>query len=160
MHYRRTGFTLIEVMVVIAIIAFLSMIAVPNFMKFLARAKRSEAYMNLSSLYIAQKAYWAEHGTYTTNLNGPGGLGWKPEGYTTGGNNERFYYTYGFADGKEGENLFTGKLNTPIPKSAGTTANAQTFIIAAVADIDGDGQPDVLTVDHLNDIKIVIDDTQ
>ena len=53
------GFTLIELMIVVAIIAFLSIIAVPNFFKFLAKAKRSEAYMNLSSIYTAQKT--AQH---------------------------------------------------------------------------------------------------
>src|SRR5690348_1259039 len=109
-QFKRFGHTLIEVMVVIAIIAFLAMLAMPSFMRFLAKAKRSEAYMNLGSLYIAQKAYWAEHGTYTTNLNGPNGAGWKPEGYTSGGAQERFHYTYGFAGGKEGESVFTGKL--------------------------------------------------
>ncbi len=45
---KRTGFTLVELMVVVAIIGFLAMIAVPNFMRFLAKAKRAEAYMNLS----------------------------------------------------------------------------------------------------------------
>ena len=37
-------------------------------MKYLAKAKRAEAYMQLSSIYAAQKAYWAENGKYATQL--------------------------------------------------------------------------------------------
>src|ERR1700739_2918912 len=110
---KRSGFSLIELMVVVAIIAFLAMIAIPNFNRFFAKAKRTEAYMNLHSIYAAEKAYWAEHGTYSDVLSGPGSIGWQPEGYKGGGVNENFYYTYGFA-GSEGKNYFTGKLQSPL----------------------------------------------
>ncbi len=152
------GFTLIELMIVVAIIAFLSIVAVPNFFKFLAKAKRSEAYMNLSSLYTAQKVYWAEHGEYTSNLSGNGGLGWKPEGYKKGGAGERFYYTYGFGQGSEGVNYFTGKLETSHSHMNMTRADKDGFVIAAVGDIDGDGKPDILTIDEKNNIEIIQDD--
>ena len=158
MKHSRHGYTLIEIIVVIAIIAFLSMISIPNFMRFLARAKRSEAYLNLGALYTHEKAYWAEHSTYTTNLGGPGGAGWRPEGYSGGGAQERFYYTYGFTSGKEGEGLFTGKLGAPASALGNTSAGAQAFIAAAAADIDGDGQYDLLTVNEHNEIKLVQDD--
>src|SRR5436853_6786371 len=109
---KKQGFSLIELMIVIAIIAFLAIIAVPTFRGFLAKAKRAEAYMQLSSLYSAQKAYWAEHGKYSAVLSGPNGIGWKPEGYHGGGADEKFNYTYGLASGAEGQNFFTGKLGT------------------------------------------------
>src|SRR5579872_3238583 len=96
----RRGTSLIELMVVISIIAFLAMIAVPNMMRYLAKAKRAEAYMNLGSIYTAQKMYWSEHGHYATKLSGKDGLNWKPEGST--------YYSYGFSGGSEGEHYFTG----------------------------------------------------
>ena len=51
---KKRGFTLIELMIVVAIIAFLAIVSVPSFMKFLAKAKRAEAYMNLSSIYGAK----------------------------------------------------------------------------------------------------------
>ncbi|MCK5632381.1 prepilin-type N-terminal cleavage/methylation domain-containing protein [bacterium] len=152
------GFTLIELMIVVAIIAFLSVIAVPNFFKFLAKAKRSEAYMNLSSLYTAQKVYWAEHGEYSSKLSGEGGIGWKPDGYKGGGASERFYYTYGFGQGSEGKNFFTGKLNTSNSYMTMTKADKEGFVIAAVGDIDGDGKPDILTIDQNNTIEIFQDD--
>lgn len=157
-YTKSHGFTLIELMIVIAIIAFLSMISVPSVLKFLAKAKRTEAYVNLSSIYVAQKAYWAEHGKYSKQLGGEGGIGWQPEGYAGGGKKERFNYTYGFADGQEGQNYFTGKLETPASKLEGTKADDQTFIVGAVADIDGDGNVDYLTINERNEIKIVHDD--
>ena len=111
-EFKFKGFTLIELMIVVAIIAFLAMIAIPNFLRYVAKAKRSEVYLNLGAIYTAQKAYWAEHGRYSDVLHGEGGIGWKPEGYRGGGKQEKFYYTYGFAGGTEGKNHFTGKLET------------------------------------------------
>lgn len=154
---KACGFTLIELMIVVAIVAFLSMISIPSFLNFLSKAKRSEAYMNLGSLYVAEKAYWAEHGTYSTKLAGPDSVGWKPEGYSGGGANERFNYTYGF-QGQEGVNYFTGKLQASSSELQGTRADAKGFVAAAAADIDADGKFDLLTVNEYNDIKIVNDD--
>lgn len=155
---NRPAFTLIELMIVVAIVAFLSMVSLPSFMKFLAKAKRAEAFMHLGSIYVAQKAFCAEHGMYSTQLAGNGGIGWKPEGYRGGGTQERYYYTYGFNNGAEGQHYFTGKLNAA-PSSLGSThADTQSFIVAAAGDIDGDGSPDVITMNHLHEMQIVIDD--
>ncbi len=154
----RSGFTLIELMIVVAIIAFLSMVSIPSFFKFLAKAKRAEAYMNLGSLYVAQKSHWAETGAYSSVLRGAGGIGWAPEGYSGGGADERFYYTYGFSQGQEGAHHFTGKLETAASSLQGTTANATHFIAAAAGDIDGDGEADIITVNDQHDIKILKDD--
>jgi type IV pilus assembly protein PilA len=157
---KKLGFSLIELMIVIAIMAFLAMISVPSFMKFLAKAKRAEAYIQLSSIYSAQKAYWAEHGKYSTQLSGPGGIGWKPEGYSGGGPNEKFYYTYGFGQGSEGQNYFTGKLGTSNSNLNKAYANEKGFLVMAAGDIDGDGTPDILSVDENNNIVVVQDDLE
>ncbi|HSW73535.1 MAG TPA: prepilin-type N-terminal cleavage/methylation domain-containing protein [Candidatus Limnocylindria bacterium] len=154
----KKGFSLIELMIVVAIIAILAMIAVPNFMKFLAKAKRAEVYMNLSSIYAAEKAYWAEHGTYSSVLSGPGGIGWKPEGYKGGGAQEKFYYTYGFGTGTEGQNFFTGKVGASSSHLQPAHAGKDAFLVYAVADIDGDGDMDVVSVDQFNNIVVVHDD--
>jgi type II secretory pathway pseudopilin PulG len=145
-------------MIVVAIIAFLSMISVPSFLRFLSKAKRTEAYMNLGALYMAEKAYWAEHGKYTTVLQGKDGIGWQPEGYSGGGAKERFYYTYGFSNGQEGQHYFTGKLLASSSELKNTKADVQGFLAAAVGDIDGDGAFDLLTVNHVNDIQLISDD--
>ena len=151
------GFTLIELMIVVAIVAFLSMISIPSFLRFFSKAKRAEAYMNLNSLYVAQKSYWAEQGSYTTALHGSNSAGWQPEGYSGGGSKERFYYTYGFSEGQEGQHHFTGKLETPPSALAGTKADKEGFVIAAAGDISRTGKHDVLTVNQFNDIQIVKD---
>jgi prepilin-type N-terminal cleavage/methylation domain-containing protein len=153
----RRGFTLLELMVVVAIIAFLAMIAVPNVMRFYAKAKRAEAYMQLHSIYAAEKAYWMEHGKYTDALTGADSIGWKPDGYKGGGKNEPFLYTYGFMGG-EGRNYVTGKLQTPASFLSFAKADKDGFVAVAAGDIDGDGKPDVLTINQDNDIQIVQDD--
>lgn len=152
------GFTLVELMIVVAIVAFLSMVSIPSFVRFLSKAKRSEAYMNLGSIYIAQKSYWAENGRYAESLSGSKGAGWKPEGYKSGGEQESFNYTYGVAGGSEGSHHFTGKLKTAASELVGSKIDKNSFIIAAVGDIDGDGQQDLLTVNECNVIKLVKDD--
>jgi prepilin-type N-terminal cleavage/methylation domain-containing protein len=152
------GFTLVELMIVVAIVGFLSMISIPSFLRFLSKAKRAEAYMNLGSLYVAEKTHWAEHGTYSTVLHGKDGIGWKPEGYSGGGAQEKFNYTYGFNQGQEGQNYFTGKLGASQASLEATKADKESFTIAAAADIDGDGAVDLLTVNQHNDIRIIKDD--
>jgi Tfp pilus assembly protein PilE len=154
------GSTLVELMVVIAIIAFLAMIAVPNLMKYLAKSKRAEAYVNLASIYTAQKMYWAEHGCYATKLCGKDGLGWKPEGYSGGGSNERFYYSYGFGSGAEGEHYFTGKLEAPVSTLKLAKADKDSFLVLAAADIDGDQSPDIIGINEKHEIIIIQDDLQ
>lgn len=153
----RHGFSLIELMIVVAIMAFLATLAVPNFMKFLAKAKRAEAYMNLHSIYAAEKSYYAEHNSYSPVLSGQGGIGWKPEGYNGGGKNEKFYYTYGFS-GAEGSNHFSGKLDGGQEGIARSKADGQSFVAVAAGDIDGDGIADIITIDQNNNITVVQDD--
>ena len=50
-HRLHRGFTLIELMIVVAIIGILAAIAIPNFVRFQARARQSEASTNLKSLF-------------------------------------------------------------------------------------------------------------
>ena len=148
---KARGFSLIELMIVVAIIAFLAMVSIPTFKRFLYKCKRSEAYMNLHSIYAAQKAYWAEHGRYAEVLSGENSLGWKPEG--------SIYYTYGFGGGTEGKSYFVGSLGTPSSALTDAKATKDGFAsVRAAGDIDGDGEPDVLTINENNEIKIVKDD--
>src|SRR3989304_2881979 len=93
---KSHAFTLIELMIVVVIIAFLAALAVPHYFEYQAKARQAEVAVNLASLHTAQQAYFAEHGQYSTVLWGEGGIGWKPEGYKGGGKLENFFYTYGF----------------------------------------------------------------
>ena len=66
MHKLRKskGFTLIELMVVVAIIGILAAVAVPKFLAFLSRARKSEARTTLTGIYNAEEAYMAEYEWY------------------------------------------------------------------------------------------------
>ena len=63
---RHAGFTLIELMVTIVIVAILAAIAIPMFGEQLAKSRRSEAMGGLSDLQLRQERYRANHSTYAT----------------------------------------------------------------------------------------------
>ena len=63
---RPSGFTLIELVVVIAIIGILAAIAVAQLYGFAQKAKQSEAKELLATIYTAESAYFSERGTYAS----------------------------------------------------------------------------------------------
>jgi len=106
LHMRKGGFTLIELMIVVAIIGILAAIAIPNFLRFQLRSKTGEAKTNLAAVRTAEEGYFAEFGSYVGAALTPAGtkgsqkrvwtgggftsfeqLGWAPEG--------NVYYDYG-----------------------------------------------------------------
>jgi len=60
-----SGFTLIELMVVVLIIAVLVAIAIPSFLGFRSRAQDRAAQAELRNVLLAEKAYWTDEGSYT-----------------------------------------------------------------------------------------------
>ena len=60
------GFTLIELMIVVAIIGILAAVAIPAFMKYIRRSKTTEAGMNIAKMHQSAVAYFdAEHADIT-----------------------------------------------------------------------------------------------
>jgi len=61
---KKKGFTLIELMIVVAIIGILSALAIPNFLKFRSKAMQAEARANLGALHTCQTVYFSDFDTY------------------------------------------------------------------------------------------------
>ena len=91
----QAGFSLIELMIVVAIIGILASIAVPNFQKFQRRAKQTEGKGMLASVFTAEKSFNGEWNTYVACMDYVGVV---PDG--------KGYYTTGFAT--QTVNLATG----------------------------------------------------
>jgi type IV pilus assembly protein PilA len=136
---QKRAFTLIELMIVVAIIGILAAIAVPNFIKFQCRSKQSEAKGNLKALYVSQESTRAENDAYAAittvaaDLNGTNAaaratstspIGWIPKG-------AKLRYTY-----------------------SATTENATSFDASATAatGVVGEGA-DTWTINEANDLK-------
>jgi type IV pilus assembly protein PilE len=68
MPNNQRGFTLTEVLVVVAIIGILSAIALPSYRSYIMKSNRVDAFEILNEILQAQERFAADAGTYTTDL--------------------------------------------------------------------------------------------
>jgi type IV pilus assembly protein PilA len=96
---NQKGFTLVELMVVVAIIGILAAIGAPQYQKFQAKARQTEAKVGLTAIYTAEKTFNSEASTYTTCVRA---IGYTPDNYFTAAGvvnaSRKMYYAIGFSD--------------------------------------------------------------
>ena len=87
----KRGFSLVELMIVVAIIGVLTAIAIPNFQAFQAKSKQSQAKAGLVGLYTAEQAFFSNWEAYLGAVNT---AGWAPTG--------EYIYAIGFNEDQKG----------------------------------------------------------
>jgi type IV pilus assembly protein PilA len=73
LNSKLKGFTLIELMIVVAIIGILAAIAIPNFIRYQLRSKTSEARTNLGGIKTGQESFRAVEDNYVAVATTPAG---------------------------------------------------------------------------------------
>ena len=144
LHKDSKGFTLIELMIVVAIIGILAAIAIPNFLRYQLKSKTAEAKTNIGAIKTSEEAWKAENDFYANCAANPlavtatgakqawvvmaAGNGWPEIGYQPASN---VYYQYQV---QSGGTVSTAAIGAIAAGAAGTD-----MAIGAVSDLDNDG---------------------
>ncbi len=139
---NKKGFTLIELMIVVAIIGILAAIAIPNFLKFQAKSKQSEAKTNLKGIYTAQTGYFGENNRY----NHFGEVNWEPVGAS------RYQFLLTSSLGTSVDNTHRGSMTVTGSPTWGTnpTYDNNSFTAGAAGNVDNDSALDTWTINDNN----------
>jgi prepilin-type N-terminal cleavage/methylation domain-containing protein len=145
------GFTLIELIIVIAIIGILSAIAIPAYLGQQKNAARTEAYSNLQNLRLLEEQYYAERGCYymdasntCQNVASPG-IPYKGTAADDGGIED---FLKGFKPGQKSSTNFSYSI---VINNSGTGGgNASCFTATATGKAGTRVMGDTFTIDCNN----------
>jgi type IV pilus assembly protein PilA len=127
---RQEGFTLVELMVVVAIIGLLSAVAIPNFKKYQAKAKVSEAKLQLSAAYTAESSFFSDFNMYAHCL--------AYMGFDPGPESANRYYVVGFQTlASYNATAYTSAINSGLDSAATGCPNDTTIVAGGTASTSG-----------------------
>ena len=146
---RQAGFTLIELMIVIAIIGVLAAVAIPQFLDKMKTSKRNEAEMQLDAIRKSEKAGWAERGGFVTD-NGDSlpSTGTAGEGCCDAGRTDRKCEVTGAEwDDGAGWEALDFEIDQPNFFVYEYAGGKDAFTATADGDLDCDGTPVTFVLD-------------
>ena len=115
-HSRSSGYTLMELLVTVSIIALVAAIAIPNYRNHVLKSQRSDAKAALLRVAAAQEKWYLQNNTYTTSL---------ADLNVTETENELYTLSVGSADADGFEATATADGS----KSQGSDKDCQTFSV-------------------------------
>ena len=131
-NHKLPAFTLTELLVVLVIVGILVLLALPNLMPLISKAKSTEAKVQLEFLHTQEKNYFYEHSKYTNSLDDVGFI------------QEKLVTDNGAAN---------YRVEVTNASTTGFKAKA-----TAVVDFDGDGIFNVWEIDQDKNLEEVIKD--
>lgn len=134
LHKKVKAYTLTEILVVLVIIGILILLALPNLLPLITKAKTTEAKVQLEHVYTLERNYFFEKSKYSSDLNE---VGFIQEKLSTDSKDGRANYRIEILQSSPA--AFVGKAT-------------------AVVDFDGDGVFNVWQIDQDKNLQEVVPD--